>query len=92
MNKMEEGVASIRKHLLEAEESTISASLKPLIEKWSNNPTPVEVLEVLDRCIFSSLSNGFVIRLLQMLYENMLISHDTTNEEVIKLATWREKL
>lgn len=80
----------LREVFLEAPESQLDPSLKPLIEKW-NSPTPsaLQVLEVLDLCIFSSLASGFVVNALQAMYQGCLAKDGTTHDELVKLATWR---
>jgi len=82
----------LAKLLLEAPDSQLDAKMKPLIEKWSNPPTPIQILEVLDYCIHGSLASGFMVATLQMVYDNTCKQNETTHEEVVKLATWREKL
>lgn len=82
----------IVKHLLEAPDSQLDARMKPLIEKWSDPPTPLQILEVLDHCIHGSLASGFVVSLLQMQYGRACEDAKTTHEEVVKGAKWRERL
>lgn len=77
-------------HLLSAPDSQLDASMKPLIEAWSNPPTPLQVLAVLDQCVHSALASSVVITLLTIFYQEALQSANTTNEEVIKLAVWRK--
>jgi hypothetical protein len=77
--------------LLEAPDTQIDASMKPLLRKWSDPPTPIQILEVLDRCIFSSLASGFVIQVLQLLYDGSCTANGTTHEEVVKEAYWRNE-
>lgn len=85
-NRMED----LKKLLLSAPDGQLDACMKPLIEKWDTPPKAVQVLEVLDQCIFASLASGFTVRLLQMLYDASLTNEKTTNDEVVKLATWRK--
>ena len=76
--------------LLEAPDSIIDASMKPLIEKWSDPTKALEILEVLDYCIHGSLAAGFVVSTLQILYNEALQKEGLTHEELTKSATWRE--
>lgn len=76
--------------LLEAPDSQLDASMKPLIKKWSSPPKAIEVLEVVDAVICGSLANGFTTKLLQMLYEKACKDENTTHEEIVKNAGWRE--
>jgi hypothetical protein len=78
------------KHLLDAPDSQLDAAMKPLIEKWADPATPTQILEVLDHCIHGSLASGFVVSLLQIMYDMSCKYHNTTHEEVVKTATWRD--
>lgn len=76
-------------HLLKAPDSQLDACMKPLIEKWGNPPTALQILEVTDHCIHGSLASGFVVALLQTLYDMQCKAEGTTHAEVVKQATWR---
>lgn len=82
----------LRDHLLLAPDSQLDAAMKPYIEKWADEPTPHQILEVLDYCIHDSLASGFVVTLLQTMYQMACDRDKTTHEEVVKTATWRDKL
>lgn len=75
--------------LLTAPDNELDAKMKPLIEKWSESPTPLQVLEVLDYCINGGLASSFVVIALQATYDIACREHNTTHEEVVKNATWR---
>ena len=75
--------------LLEMPDSQIDASMQKLIRSWAEPPKAIEVLEVLDKCIYSSLASGLVINVLQMLYDTRCQEEGTTHEECAKKATWR---
>ena len=55
---------ALKEALLKAPDSQLDACMFPLIEKWDDNPTALQILEVLDECIYSALASGFVIVLL----------------------------
>lgn len=76
--------------LLQLSDNQLDASMKPLIEKWSGTPTAVQILEVLDHCIHASLASGFVVTVLQALYDDACKNEGTTHEVVVKNATWRQ--
>lgn len=80
----------IVKSLLVAPESQMDPIVKPMIEKWADPPTPIQILEVLDYCIYSSLTSTFVTKILQILYDNVCKDNNTTHEEVVKGAIWRK--
>ena len=77
--------------LLQMSDSSIDGAMKPLIEKWSDPPTPKQVLEVLDHCINGSLASGFVVSALQALYEITCKREGVSHEEVLKDAPWRQE-
>lgn len=76
--------------LLTATDMQIDASMKPLIEKWEEPPTPIQILEVLDHCIHGALANGLIVTVLQMMYAESCAKANTSHEEVVKNASWRE--
>jgi hypothetical protein len=76
--------------LLKMSDSEIDSKMRPYIEKWSDPPTALEVLEVLDWSINGSLASGFVVACLQALYDLRCSAEGTTHDDVVKLATWRE--
>ena len=80
----------IKEQLLKAPDTQLDASMFPLIEKWDNEPTSLQILEVLDKCIHASLASGFVIKLLQSLYDIALKREGKKHEDNVPLATWRE--
>ncbi len=67
----------------------IDASMIPLLEKWSDPPTALQVLEVLDQCIHGSLASGLVVTVLQAAYDQALAREATTHEVIVRGATWR---
>jgi hypothetical protein len=87
-----DNVDGISDALLTAPDTQLDGSMKPLIEKWSNPPTSLQVLEVLDKCIHGSLGSGFVVQVLQMAYDHCLKTEGKTHEQNVPLATWRQEL
>lgn len=75
--------------LLEAPDSQLDASMKPLVQKWSSPPKAIEILEVLDHVIFGALASGLVTTVLQNMYTEALIREKIGHDDVVKLATWR---
>lgn len=77
--------------MLKAPPGQLDHSLFPLIEKWDDPVTALQLLEVLDQCIHASLASGMVVSLLQAKYTEALKREHTKHEEVVKLATWRKE-
>jgi len=79
----------LRDLLLGSSTTQLDVSLKPLIEKWSDPPWAIEILEVLDYCIRGSLASSFIVTALQVVYSSALETEGTTHEAMLSLATWR---
>jgi len=79
----------IKKQLLTAPDSQLDESMFPLIEKWNDEPTALQILEVLDYCVRYSLASGFVITLLEQILDIAIKQENTTYELVVENATWR---
>lgn len=83
------GSKSMKTLLLLAPDSQLDAQMKPLIEQWSDPPTSLQILEVVDHCIHASLASGFVVSALQALYEAALKNEGIKHEDNVPKATWR---
>jgi len=81
----------IKEHLLKAPDSQLDASVFPLIEKWDDEPTSLQILEVLDKCIYGSLASGFVIVLLENLLDIAMKRENVTLDDIVLYAVWRDK-
>jgi len=75
--------------LLEAPDSQLDASMKPLVQKWSSPPKAIEILEVLDHVINGGLASGLITTVLQNMYTEALVREKVGHDEVVKLAKWR---
>lgn len=84
--------SNIKQHLLQAPESQLDSSMFALIEGWDDDPTSLQVLEVLDKCVHASLASGFVIKLLETLYDTALKREEKTHKDNVPLATWRKEM
>ena len=76
--------------LLQLSERHIDEAVKPMLEKWSDPPEPIQILEVIDQCVHGSLASGFVVTTLQAMYKMSCEDHNTTHEQVVVNATWRK--
>lgn len=82
---------NMRDILLKAPDSQLDASMKPLIEKWSDPPTAIQILEALDWCIHCSLASSFVVASLQAMLSAQMAAESVSHEQLVPQATWREK-
>lgn len=81
----------LKQILLDAPDGQLDECMKPLIEKWDNPPKAIQLLEVVDHIIHAALASGFILSLLQMMLHEAIAAEGTTHEELVKLATWRER-
>lgn len=75
--------------LLEAPDSQLDESAKKIIRKWPYQPTALNVLEVLDHCVYGGSASDFTMSVLHILLDTRIEEEQTTLEEVVKHATWR---
>ena len=82
----------LKQMLLTAPDGQLDASMFPLIEKWNDEPTALQILEVLDHCVYSALASGFVMVLLESMLDIAMKQENTTHEQLVENATWRSAL
>ncbi len=86
----EDFLIQMKKMLLKAPNDQLDKSMFPLIKQWDEPfVKSIQILEVLDQCIYASLASGFTIQLLEAMLETALSNERKTLEEIIPLATWR---
>lgn len=81
---------TIAEVLLTAPETQLDGSMKPLIAAWSVPPTPLEILHVLDQCVYGSLASTMIMRPLNMAYDDALQRTGETHDQMVALAAWRQ--
>lgn len=75
-----------------APDSSLSNELQSIIDRWNDDPSAIQVLELLDWAIHSGGANQFTVRVLEtMLYARIKEEH-TTYADVIARATWRKEM
>lgn len=85
-------MSELKKLLCSSSDASLDASMFPLIQKWDEpDPTSLQILEVLDHCIYGSLASGFIVSFLQALYEVELKQENKTHEQNEPLAHWRKR-
>lgn len=75
--------------LLTAPDGQLDHSLFATIEQWDDEPTGLQVLEVLDKSIHCALASSFVIKVLNIFLDQALERENKTLEDLVPLATWR---
>lgn len=62
------------------------------VNAWSDPPKSIEVLEVLDLCIYYDLASSFVVSVLQVIYRDLCAIEGVTHEMNSAIADqrWRK--
>jgi len=79
----------MKEALLKAPDSQLDATMLPYLQRWSDPPKAIEVLEVLDHCIHGALASTLVVKLLQQEYQDALKREALTHDQLVPSATWR---
>lgn len=80
---------NIIKTLLEMSDDALDDKIKIIIRNWNYKPSALQILEVLDKCVYGSLCNSFCIKVFEILLEDKIKEENTTYDEVVKKAFWR---
>ncbi len=80
---------TVKALFLQAPPGQLDPSMLPLIEKWDDEPTAIQILEVLDHCIHASLASGFAVSTMQALLAGAQKRENVTMADLVPLATWR---
>ena len=81
----------IKELFSDAPDSHLDKSMVDLIKSWDDNPTPLQLLEVIDKCIYSSLCSGFVLGIMQSVYDAELKRLNIIHEKLVPFAVWRKE-
>ncbi len=76
--------------LLDAPDSQLDKSLKPLIQKWSEPPSALSILEVLDKAVHGGLASKFAMEVCEILLKDALMRENITLDNLVKQASWRK--
>jgi len=77
--------------LLNAPDTQLDRSMVELVKRWSDPPKAIEILEVLDKTIYSSLASDMVVTTLRIAYESACKSEGVTHHEMAVRAHWRNR-
>jgi len=75
--------------LLEAPDNQLDEQAKVFIKQWDEVPTALQILKVLDICVYAALASSFTMSVLNVMYENALRAEGKKHEDLVSLATWR---
>lgn len=82
-------MTSMRELFLNAPAGQLDPALKPLISKWDDEPTGIQVLEVLDAAVHCGGASGFAISTLEILLNQAIQDSGTSYEALVAQAVWR---
>jgi hypothetical protein len=82
---------NLKEMLLTAPDTQLSKKTHKYMEKWSNPPTALQLLEILDYSARYSYASDFVMRILDTAFEEALTEEGLTREQVVALAYWRNE-
>lgn len=82
---------TLKSTILVSPESHLDSSVKPLIENWDEEPTSLQVLEVLDKCVYGGLASGMMIQLFNSIYDSALVKEGKVHNDNVPIAAWRVK-
>lgn len=73
-----------------APEVEIDPSLQPIIQRWDDEPSAVQVLELLDHGTHSGGLSDFVISALRIMLTQAMNSEGLAWNDLVAKVTWRE--
>lgn len=77
---------------LEAPVEQMAGVIKNIIrEKWDDEPSAIQILEVVDHCVYWGASSDFVVTALNAYMHIALKNEGKTYEQLVTEATWREE-
>ncbi len=88
MEKMD----SLRDLYLAAPAGQIDSQLKLLIEKWNDEPTAIQLLEVVDKAIYWGAATTFAVSSLQTCLNIAMRREGKELADLLPLATWRDEM
>lgn len=80
---------SLKSLLITAPEDQLDPVLVDLVKTWGDEPTSLQILELLDKAAYSAGASEFVMHVLQEFLRLALIEENTTYEAVVAQAYWR---
>lgn len=77
--------------LLLAPDDHLDASMIELVKGWSDPPTPLQILEVLDKCTNYALASDLAMNAILALYHEALDEAEMQHEDLLSNAIWRSE-
>lgn len=86
-------IQGLIENFLEAPEDHMAASMKPKFKALAENPDrkAVDLLRILDECVYGSLCSDFSVYVLHTTWDAMLKQEGKTQEQGFTEAIWRNE-
>lgn len=91
MKEPEQFLRDMRGMIQMAPDGQIAHSLRPKMEKLDDVPKAIQILELLDDCVYYALASEFGMMVLNKMLEAAINLENTTYAEVVSKATWRNE-
>lgn len=90
---MSDNQKAFLEHLAIAPEGHMDASMLPKFKALSEKEDrkAVDLLKLLDECVHGSLCSAFCVGVMEIAWQQMLLSEGKTEEQGIAEATWRHE-
>lgn len=88
---MVDNTETLKNQLLNGPDTHIDAGTKESIRKWDSPASATNILQTLDCATFSGGASSIVLYVLDELLRRAIANENTTYDDVVKSATWREK-
>lgn len=75
--------------LLKAPDSQLDDSAKVFIRDWSEPPSALQVLRVLDHCVYTAGASDFMMQAMNIIFEQALARENKKLADLLPEATWR---
>lgn len=62
---------------------------KALIRKWADPPRALEILQVLDACVYAALTSDFWVKAMDIMLNEACEREKVTRADLLAQATWR---
>ena len=81
--------SGMKELMLEGPDDHIADFVKKTVEEWSDPPTAIEILKSIDAGVHGGGVSQFTLGALDMLLVAAIRRENTTYDELIKHAAWR---
>ncbi len=84
-------MSTLKQQWLKVPDNHMDHQLLPIIERWDDQPTALQILELLDACIYNGAASRFVVGALEGFLTAAMNNEGVTHEQLVAQATWRKQ-